>query len=294
MLAQYEAATTSGKETTFSLTNYFTTYLKDNEQSKLMHIRLLPGAGPTPFEEVYVHSMKVEDKNRKFVCPSHTNDDPCPFCDTRSQLLASGDKDQEETAKQFNARLMYIAKVIDRDKPEEGPKFWRFPRNFKKDGVFDKIIAIHKAYKMQVDLASPETGMDLVLNVERVKNNRGGSYPNVNSIQAMPSTPLSTDERQSAEWLSDTKTWEDVYSVKSYDYLEIITNGGVPYWDKKLEKFVNKEDISTDVEDVNADLENELTIGTGAKTIEAATDVTNVPETANVVPKVEIEDDVPF
>lgn len=293
MLAQYEAAATSGKQTTFDLANYFTTYLKDGVDNKMMKIRILPTKGRTPFEEVYVHSAKLEGKNRKFVCPSHTSGAPCAFCDAKELLLATGEKEDADLAKTYNARLMYIVKVIDREKESEGPKFWRFPKNFKKEGILDKIMATVKM--LGNDITDPEKGRDLVLNVVRVKSPRGDSYPTVNSIQATDSTPLTTDEVLKAEWLADTKGWSSVYTVKGYDYLEIVVRGGTPVYDKKLEKFVDKDTQVVSEEDVNSELDAEISIGANKTVAKVAEPQKTVKEAVATVEDTDVEDDdLPF
>lgn len=291
MLAQYEAASTLRKSTTFDLKNYFTTYLEDGIDNKNMIVRVLPIDG-SPFQEVHVHSMKVEGKNRKFVCPSYMSDEPCPFCETREQLLASGDKADAELAKTYNARMMYIVKVIDRANEDDGPKFWRFPKNFKKEGILDKIMAIVQMLK--VDITNPETGRDIALNVVRVKNPRGGTYPTVNSINSLDASPLSDDAEIMDKWVNDKKTWNDVYTIKNYDYLRIVVEGGVPMWSKKLEKFVDKSTLTVEAEDVTHELDKELTIGKdnavgNVKSDDLTTETSYVSDV-----KKEEEDDLPF
>lgn len=296
MLAQYESASNYGKESTFDLANYFTTYLKDGVDSKMMKIRILPLGNETPFKEVHVHSIKMEGKNRKFVCPAHTKKEPCAFCDAQSQLLATGEAEHKELAKTYNSKLMYIVKVIDRENEKDGPKFWRFPKNYKKEGIFDKIHAILKM--LSFDIANPDTGCDLMLNVERVKNPMGGTYPTVNSIQAMPATPLTTDEQLRTKWLSDTKTWESVYAIKSYDYLKIVVEGGVPQWDKNLERYVDKLLLSNEGEDsdVNSDLNSELSIGKGKTQKEVVKVAESAPANSVIADTSDDyeEDDLPF
>jgi len=277
MLAQYESATTSSSDNTFDEKNYYTTYLKDGIDSRMSRIRILPVNG-SPFQEVHVHSAKVDGKNRKFVCLQHLNDEPCPFCDTREKLLASGEKTDEDLAKEYRARKMYIVKVIDRENESDGPKFWRFPVNYKKEGIHDKIMAIVKM--LGEDITDVENGRDLILNIVRIKNPRGGSYPSVNSIQAFGNGPLSTDAALSKGWSEDAKTWKDVYTVKNYDYLKIVVLGKTPIWDKKLEKYVAKEDtIETETEDTSAELDSQISFGA------------NAPKTSNVETTNIIEDD---
>ena len=101
MLSQYEKTTANSSENSFDLKNYFTTYLPDGVDSAMKKIRILPTTdGTSPFQEVEVHSHKVDGKNRKFTCIAHLNDEPCPFCEAREELLSTGEKDDEELANQ--------------------------------------------------------------------------------------------------------------------------------------------------------------------------------------------------
>jgi hypothetical protein len=281
--------------------NYFSTFLPDGVDNKMVAIRILPIEGTTPFQEVHVHSAKVDGKNRKFTCIKHLNDESCPFCEAREVLLATGEKSDEELAKSYKPRLMYIVKVIDRDNEADGPKFWRFPINYKKDGIMDKIMATITMLKE--DVTNTETGRDLVLNIVRVKNPRGGTYPAVNSVQAMDKKVLSADAELAAKWVNDKKTWQDVYSVKDYDYLKIIVNGEVPAWNKRLEKFVAKSTLTeADNESTTESLDSQInspdssiTIGANAAEVKTETKVeTETTYTAPVDEPVEVEDDLPF
>lgn len=308
MLAQYEKASTFSSENSFDMKNYFSTFLPDGVDNKMVAIRILPIEGSTPFQEVQVHSAKVDGKNRKFTCIKHLNDEPCPFCEAREQLLATGEKSDEELAKSYKPRLMYIVKVIDRENEADGPKFWRFPINYKKDGIMDKIMATITMLKE--DVTHPETGRDLVLNIVRVKNPRGGTYPAVNSVQGLDKSPISSDAELAAKWIGDEKTWKDVYSLKDYDYLKIIVMGEVPAWNKRLEKFVAKSSLTeednvstTDSLDsqVNS-ADSKIAVGANATEVKTEskveTKVETEAETTYVAPvdevKNKVEDDLPF
>jgi hypothetical protein len=291
MLSQYESATVKGKETTtFDLKNYFTTYLKDGIDTAVKRVRILPiKDGVTPFVQVYLHSEEVEGKNRKFVCLAHEKDEPCPFCEAREQLLASGLESDKELAKKYRPRLMYILKVIDRENEADGPKFWRFPSAYKKDGIYDKILSNIRL--LEEDITDSAEGRDLYLTVDRIKNPRGGSYPAVTSVLCPKVTPLSTNAELAASWIDNAKSWEDVYSMKDYNYLAIIVKGGVPMWSKAKEKFVDKETLTNEPsEDLTNDLDSELTM-TKAKVQEvvaptAQSDDADLDEDEN--------DDLPF
>jgi len=306
MLSQYEKSTSSSSESAFNPDNYFTTYLPDGIDNATKRIRILPtNDGSSPLQEVHVHSAKVDGKNRKFVCIKHLNDEDCPFCELREQLLSTGVKSDEELAKQFKARLMYIVKVIDRENEDHGPKFWRFPINYKKEGIFDKIAAVGKTYweAGKEDIFDDKEGRDLILNIVRVKNPRGGTYPVVNAIQGYDRTVLSEDSELATKWVNSEKTWGDVYSVKGYDYLKLVATGKTPAWDKKLEKFVDKDEMEEQTEDTSSDLDSQITMGGGAATTakqptskvasEEVADTTNTAE-VEVPVAVEEDDDLPF
>jgi len=256
ILAQYEKneRPSSGRKVT-DLKDYFTTYLPDGQNSKTKTIRILPMAdGSSPFVEVYGHSIQVDGAWRKFMCPKHQKNEPCPFCEARELLLASGKESDKELAKKYNARKMYIVKLIDREFEEEGPKFWRFNHDFRKTGVFDKIVDLLKSGVGEI--MHPEVGRDLSVNISRDQLKK----PFVSSIIHKDISPLSTNPELSKTFLSDERTWEDIYAVKSYDYLFIIVSGGIPFYDKDAKKYVDKKNIKEGNDLSDADYGSGLTI----------------------------------
>lgn len=280
ILAQYqknEKPATTGKKT--DLKKYFTTYLAKGENSKTKRIRILPAmeGDSTPFVEVMGHSIQVNGEWKKFICPKHQNNEPCPFCEAREALLATGRESDKEIAKSYNARKMYVVKVIDRDFEDDGVKFWRFNHSYKKDGIFDKIVGLIAAGVG--DFTNPENGRDLLINISRDSQGR----PTVSSI--VPSmepngSPLSKNEALVSEFLDDKDTWESVFPVKPYEYLEIIVKGGEPMFDKELKKFVDKSTMETakDLSE-NEDYDSELTIGSNPTPVDTtkpvSTPITN-------------------
>lgn len=257
MLKQYEDNTntyTKTEKKTYDLKNYFTTFLKDKERSATKRIRILPTKdGSSPFVEVHGHKIQLDGEWKTFTCLKHEKGEDCPFCEAREALYASGSASDKEIAKKYSAKKMYVVKVIDRDNEADGPKFWRFNHDYRKTGTLDKIFGVLQA--VNKDITDPETGRDLLIMVAKDQNNR----PVVQSISHVDPTPLSEDAELVKEWLADERTWEDVYSIKSYEYLEIVVKGGTPTWDKELNKWVDKE-LITLVEE-NDNLDEELTLG---------------------------------
>lgn len=288
MLKQYENNTTSYTKTekTYDLKNYFTTFLKEKEKSATRRIRILPTKdGSSPFVEIHGHKYQVEGEWKTFVCLKHEKGEDCPFCEAREALIATGKESDKELAKKYSAKKMYVVKVIDRDNEADGPKFWRFNHDYRKTGTLDKIYGVLQA--VNKDITDAETGRDLLVMIARDQNNR----PVVQSISHVDPSPLSEDADLAKEWLSDERTWQDVYSIKPYDYLEIVVKGGVPTWDKEAKKWIDKASLTANEESDN--LDEELTLG--VQNVKAGVTASNAaPQTAPVAAEEEAEDDLPF
>lgn len=289
MLEQYEANNKpryeNKTEKVYDLKNYFNTYIKDGVKSATKQIRILPVEKGSAFVEMYGHKMEVGGELKTFPCLKHEKNEACPFCEAREALLSTGVPSDKELAKKYNARLMYVVKVIDRERPEEGVKFWRFNHDFRKEGIYDKIIGVVNAIKK--DITNTETGRDLVLTINRNQNNA----PVVSAVASLDPSPLSEDTEQLNEWLSDVRTWEDVYSIRTYNYLEIIVKGGVPTWDKESKSFVDKATL-TATEEAN-NLNSELTLG--VENIKAGVKAaTETLVSTEVTTSEEEGDDLPF
>lgn len=291
MLEQYEKNNApkyeKKSEKVYDLKNYFNTHIKDGVKSATKEIRILPSKNGSPFIEVHGHKVQVDGEWKTFACLKHEKGEACPFCEAREELLSTGKESDKELAKKYAARKMYVVKVIDREHEDEGVKFWRFNHDYRKEGVFDKIHGVLTALKTNKNITDTENGRDLSISINRNQNN----VPVVSAIVALDSAPLSEDAEKATEWLADERTWEDVYSVKSYDYLEIIVKGGIPVWDKEEKKYVDKESLNST--STNSTMEEELTIGVEnvKANIQAATTTT---KSEPVAASDEDEDDLPF
>ena len=259
MLAQYEKNNApkyvkSENAKTYDLKNYFNTFLAEGKKSGTNQVRILPTTdGSSPFVELHVHKMKIDGKNQTYPCLKHLNGEACPFCEAYDELRATGKESDKVLAKSYRERKMYIVKVIDREKEEEGVKFWRFNDDYTKQGVYDKTMAIINALKK--DITHAETGRDLFITITRNANN----IPIVSGVASLDPNPLSEDETKKAEWLSDVRTWNDVYATRNYDYLAIIVKGETPVWDKDLKKIVAKSELKASTAADTA--EGEITMG---------------------------------
>lgn len=215
---------------------YFTLLLSDKENTGQRRIRILPTTdGSSVFKEAWFHELQVGGYYQKIYDPAGNDNEASPLNDVYNALKATKRKDDDELAKDYKAKLFYIVKVIDRDNEQDGPKYWRFKHNYKKDGILDKIIPI---FRNKGDISDMDTGRDLIIELVKSKSPKGKEYTTVSTIMYDDPTPLSTDKNLSNKWANDESTWRDVYSRKPLEYLEAISRGESPQWDNNLGKFV--------------------------------------------------------
>lgn len=292
MLAQYANNTKpkpQSSSTAYNEKNYFNTILPDGVDTLTKTIRILPTSdGTTPLVEIHGHQAVIEGKKRTLICPKETKGTDCPFCEARQELLATKTDANKELAKKYSARKMYVVKMIDRDDEAHGPKFWRFNHDYSKKGVFDKIFAALQALKKDKDITSVENGRDLSITIARDQN----GYAFVQGIVPLDSEPLHADPKVVENWLADTKTWESVYSVKPYEYLEIIVKGGTPFFDKDNKVWIDKAAVG---QETTEKLDDELSMGLNnvKNTVTAAAPATSTPAPA-VSNNEADDDDLPF
>ena len=277
VLAQYEQSKQSGSSSTSKMSQeermkkYFAAILKDTEKQGQRRIRILPTSdGSSPFKEVWFHEIQVDGKYQKFYDPGKNDNERSPLNEVYETLMSTGKDSDKELAKQYKARKFYIVKVIDRDNEQDGVKFWRFKHNYKQEGILDKIIPIWKA---KGDVANPENGRDLILELTKAKTPKGGVYTVIQTIMYDDPTPISSESETAEEWVNNELTWEDVYSKKPVEYLESISRGETPRWDSDAGKYIYSNDT-----------EETVSMGGGSKTINQVEDPQTNDDTDEELP----------
>ena len=310
VLQQKERETVKKNLIAFNEKNYLNARLAPNETTKKIVIRLLPFSAEEtiPFHKVHMHQVRVSKEVsasgwKKFPCPikNHTGN-ACPFCETaeeakKMKLSAATEQEKKncfEVEKDNTARDMWVVRCIERGHEEDGVKFWLFNSSKNHTGVYDKIYDIfeerlNKAkergkYHNIFDL---NEGSDLTLTLNR--DSLGKTV--INITDDFEKTPLSENDEQALAWINDTKQWSDVYATKSYDYMSIIVEGGVPFFDKNANKFVDKNAYLNNKQDIqNANTMEVKDLSTYNEEV-STTPITNT-NTSQVF--VEVDDDLPF
>jgi len=242
VLAQYEknkqAAGGSANKVSQEdrMKKYFTTLLPKGERSGERRIRILPSDdGGSPFKEAYFHEVQVDGNWIKLYDPSKDGK-RSPLNEVYEGLMMTGDEQDKVLARQYRSRKFYIVKVIDREREQDGVKFWRFKHNTKSEGVLDKIYPL---FKNKGDITDPQKGRDLIINLNLTKAGNGREYTSITSIIPEDQSPLHTDNDVAQTWLNDELVWGDVYSKKPEEYLEMVAKGEVPRWDTTTGKYVS-------------------------------------------------------
>jgi hypothetical protein len=234
VLAQYEKAKQGGSSNTSKFTQeermkkYFAAILTDKETQGQKRLRILPTTdGSSPFKEVWYHEIQVDGKFQKFYDPGKNDNERSPLTEVYEELRSTGKEADKKLASNYLSRKFYIVKVIDRDNEEDGVKFWRFKSNYKNEGIYDKIIPI---YRNKGDIADPEKGRDLILELTKAKTPKGAVYTVIQTVMYDDAAPVHEDKELANSWINDELTWEDVYSKKPVEYLEAIARGETPKW----------------------------------------------------------------
>jgi hypothetical protein len=249
VLAQYEQSKSGGggMSSEERLKKYFTLLLDEKSNSGQRRVRILPtGDGSSPFKEAWYHEVQVGGKWQKFYDPGKNDNERSPLTEVYEELISTGKESDKKLADQYRSRKFYVVKVIDRDHPEDGVKFWRFKHNYKQDGILDKIIPI---WRNKGDITDPEKGRDLVIELSKSKTPAGKEYTSISTIMYDDPAPVHEDKAQANVWINDEMTWLDVYSKKPVDYLEAIARGETPKWDTEKGGYVysNNDELTTSI-----------------------------------------------
>jgi hypothetical protein len=319
-----------GKESTFNAKNYLDVRLGDGEKEKKLTIRLLPmdPNGGSPFVHVHFHNVEVhkdlvkqgQKPYKSFVCLNSKKNpginhevfgDKCPFCETNwdayqkslTQGISAVEKKKwQDTSLAYKTKEAIIVRCIERGKEDEGVKFWKFNIKFDNTDPYHKILSIAKtradegkAVGQEINILDLYNGRDLNLTIKK------GNTDNQTSIEIIESgvnTPVTKDPELLKKWLNDSKKWQDVFTAKPYDYLELILEGKYPWFDRELNKWVDRDDynarhgIAQSQQEADADKKIDEAKQKLNTTSSIATEATQVIE--DVPSNDDDENDIPF
>ena len=258
----------SNKTKTFDEKNYLNVRLDEanGEKTKTLTIRLLPMDLQTgnPFVKVHMHNVRVPKEVsastwKSYICLAKNKDidhehfgNKCPFCELNQNAYQESVKEQDPIKKKNfqdisianKAREAVIVRCIERGKENEGVKFWKF--NIRPKDKLDPYNQIMNLAKMREEAAAKKgevnkildiyNGRDLNVTITSVEK----SAPTI--IDDSDKSPLSKDEEQMKKWIFDPKKWQEVFTCKPYEYLNLVSQMRIPWFDKQKGVWVAKED----------------------------------------------------
>lgn len=255
----------------FDIRNYLDTKLKADENEKTVVIRILPVSSEDGNFRIAVktHNLKVSHRIAKsgfksFLClndpqvPDYNPSVKCPLCEKANYYFDEAKKIRETDsvkskaiftkACSFKAKTTYIVRVIERGKEDEGVKFWRFNENSQGKGVYDALIALYKQRKADMaeagvdnyNIFDLDNGRDIVLNIKKTKRADGKEGTAIQINDKSVNKPLTTDIELGNKWINDVKKWYDAYTVKSAEYLSIVAEDKIPWFDRSIGMIVAK------------------------------------------------------
>lgn len=171
-----------------------------------------------------------------------------------------------------------IMRCIERGHEADGPKFLKAPIRDDGKDIMNVIKKIYRDRKQEsIDMAMEdnngvlpedfepynvldlENGRDFKITVERVFDKAGKptKKTSLTIVDYGNPKPLSKNEEEADEWVNDEKKWDDVFVIKSYEYLDIVADGEIPFFDKTQGKWVPKKKKANIHEDSEEEIEAE-------------------------------------
>lgn len=261
------------KTNSFNEKNYLNVRLAKGETEKTLTIRLLPMDLETgnPFVKVHMHNVRVpkevsESGWKSYICLAKNKDidhekygNKCPFCELNHNAYQESVKETDPIKKKnFQdisianlSREAVIVRCIERGKEDEGVKFWKF--NLRSDKT-DPYNAILKLYQLRKEAAEKKGKTENILDIYEGRDlnititAEGTSAPQI--VDDSDRSPLSENEEQMKEWIYDSKKWQDVFSTKPYEYLSLVSQMKIPWYDREKGMWVDKEEFNAEHKDL--------------------------------------------
>jgi hypothetical protein len=192
--------------------------------------------------DVFIHYGIGADR-QSYLCLEKMRDKPCPICQERKRLEASGDSKEAE---QLAPRKRVLAWIVDRDKESEGPKIWSMPWTVDKE--FNKLCEDrHSGEILQID--HPQKGFDVEVSKEGAKlRTKYGGYKIARSA-----SPLAENHKRLDRWLQYITDHPIPDSLQYYkaDYIEkmFVSASGKDEDEEEEEKPVRRRSRDEDEDD---------------------------------------------
>ena len=305
----------------FDAKNYLNTRLADGEDEKTITIRLLPMDLETgnPFVVVHTHNVKVpstmvkpgEKPYKSYICLAKNADinhekfgTKCPFCELNraayNESTKATDPQQKKSYQELSlanlSREAIICRCIERGKEDEGVKFWKFNLRADKTDPYNQIVKLANLRREEAErkgkvnnILDIYDGRDLNITFTA----EGTSAPTV--VDDSDCSPLSENEELMKKWIYDEKKWQDVFTCKPYEYLNLVAQMKTPWFDKANNIWIDKDEYDGTNKEAIADADAEIEAAKASLVNANPTPTVSSQELMDFRAKITVEDDdMPF
>lgn len=209
----------------------------------------------------------------------------CPFCELNREAYKRSTEATDPDEKRRWQKISLdnkpnevgILRCIERGHEEDGPKFLK--ANIRQDGM-DLINKIKKIFNTRyqesiemiedakrdgedttdmhpLNILDLDEGKDFKLTFTSVRDKNTGEPTDKTSIDIADYgsvKPLSNNPELRDKWVEDPKVWSEVFTLKPYEYLKLLIDGERPWFSKKQNKYITKEEFDKEQEDGQEDL----------------------------------------
>ena len=285
LVVEGQKKSTERKTNAFDAKNYLNTRLSDGETEKTLTIRLLPMDLETgnPFVVVHTHNVKVpqamvkpgEKPYKTYICLSTTADidheefgTKCPFCEINKKAYNESTKTDDPVIKKNYqeisianlSRESVICRCIERGKEDEGVKFWKFNLRNDKTDPYNQILKLVNLRKENAEkkgrvenILDIYDGRDLIITITE------GSTSAPIVTDDGDRSPLSENEELMKKWIYDSKKWQDVFTCKPYEYLNLVAQMKTPWFDRENNVWVDKDEYDGNKKESTEEIDAEIT-----------------------------------
>lgn len=165
-----------------------------------------------PFKELWFY---YNIGNERGLLTPHQFNDPDPVQELITKLREDGAKESYELAKKLYPKMRTYAPVIVRGEEDKGVQIWGFGKT-----VYQALLGL-MLDEDYGDITDVETGRDIKV----VCSKQPGMKWAMTEVRPRgKQTPLSSDAKQTQNWMQNIPDLSEIYQCKNYDELSKIIN----------------------------------------------------------------------
>ncbi len=176
------------------------------------------GQKPTPFIELWKHFFQTPSGAYvSFPCPKKTAGLPCRACEVADQLRSSGSEEDREKGWSIKVKRKMLIPVINRDRPEDGPRVWEVsapggkPRG---KTMFEKITGVMEGRRPKNIVTPGDDGYDIA-----IKRKGTGRLDTSYTVEAGEQRPLAATPEEAVALINSQPDIRECFKIPGEDFM---------------------------------------------------------------------------